>query len=131
MHPQSRQELCGRLEYLAGTHSLALMLIMRPRGTSNGLIVVRETDGLRLCYPHFSWHEFRLPMRCWRFALRMSLRPRFARWGKGLITSMQLGVDPASAAAIVERCYNFVFDQPSPFWLEFQGSSWQAPAAPS
>lgn len=129
MHPRSRQELLQRLEACAREGSSAFMVIMRPVGTSEGSVVVKEADGLRLCYVQEGPMDFWRPYRCWLHGLRFGLKPRLGHWGKERVISLSLGTDLRAATMIVERFYNDFFRRPSPFALEFQNWGWTSLAS--
>src|SRR5438093_739227 len=92
MHEESRAILIQDLVALLGVGRDNLdTLVIRPRRTSNGLLVMVEAGKLRLVYPQAGWLDFVRVWHFWRCGLRNKLSPRPKRWGHELVHRVALG----------------------------------------
>jgi hypothetical protein len=104
------------------------MLVLTPRQTSNGLIVMVRNAELQVVYPQAGWLDWKRVGRFWLFSLRMRLSPRFERWGRELIHRANLGSDATRAANLIDEFFGAIFQMSGPFALKFTRQGW-APLA--
>jgi hypothetical protein len=125
MHDASRETLTRDLAALlnAGRDHLD-MLVIRPRHTSNGLIIMVEANRLLLVYPQAGWLDVGLVWRFWRCGYKNKLSPRFERWGRELVHLVTLGSDPSHAAERIDEFFASVFNTSGPFALDFTRQGW-------
>jgi hypothetical protein len=128
MHPESREKLGGYLLALRDRGDAMSMLVMKPRGTSDGLISKVANGELMLCYPHTCWHEMRRPLRFWRCALARRLKVRTLRWGTEIVSQADLGSDVGNAVDHVHLFFLGVYDASGPYALEFLPYGWRSSA---
>ncbi|SRR6266550_90810 len=129
MHEMSRETLIQDLVGLLNVGRDRLdMLVIRPRLTSNGLIVMVDGAKLLLIYPQAGWQDIRRVWRFWLCGLRNRLSPRFERWGRQLVHRVTLGSDPARAATWIDGFFDAVYSTSGPFALDFTRQGW-APSA--
>src|SRR5947209_2470051 len=99
MHETSREILISDLNALLNVRrDNADMLVITPRSTSNGLIVMVRSGSLQLFYAQAGWFDLERVIRFWLCCLRKKLSPRFERWGAELMHRAALGSDPARAS---------------------------------
>ena len=125
MHEESRAIL---LQDLAGLLSVGRdnmdMLVIRPRRTLNGLLVMVEADKLRLVYPQAGWFDVGRVWRFWRCGFRNKLSPRPIRWGRELVHRVTLGSDPTRASQLIDEFFAAVYGTSGPFALDFLRQGW-------
>ena len=126
MHAISRETLIGDLAALlrAGRDDLD-MLVITPRLTSNGLIVMVRSGTLQLIYPQAGWFDLPRVVRFWMCGLRNKLSPRFVRWGAQVVHRVSLASDPTSASAQIDEFFKAVYGMSGPFALDFTRLGWQ------
>ena len=129
MHEMSRETLIQDLIGLLNVGRDRLdMLVIRPRRTSNGLIVMVEGSKLLLVYSQASWQDLRRVWRFWLCGLRNRLSPRLERWGRQLVHRVTLGSDPLRATTLIDDFFAAVYKTSGPFALDFTRQGW-APSA--
>ncbi|SRR6266566_2823669 len=129
MHEISRETLIQDLVGLLNVGRDRLdMLVIRPRRTSNGLIVMVEGSKLLLVYSQASWQDLRRVWRFWLCGLRNRLSPRLERWGRQLVHRVTLGSDPLRATTLIDDFFAAVYKTSGPFALDFTRQGW-APSA--
>jgi hypothetical protein len=128
MHEESREtlirDLVGLLE--VGRDKLD-MLVITPRRTSHGLIVMVEAAKLRLAYPQAGWQDIGRVWRFWLCGLRNRLSPRLERWGGELVHRVTLGSDPPRASQWIDEFFAAVYNTSGPFALDFTRQGWGPP----
>src|SRR6185503_16356279 len=98
MHEESREILLQDLVGLLGVSRDNMdTLVIRPRRTSNGLLVMVEAGKLRLVYPQAGWLDGVRVWRFWSCGLRNRLSPQPKRWGREIVHRVTLGTDPLRA----------------------------------
>ncbi|SRR6266571_4076313 len=129
MHEMSRETLIQDLIGLLGVGRDRLdMLVVTPRRTSSGLIVMVEGATLLLFYPQAGWQDLKRAWRFWLCGLRNRLSPRFEQWGRQLVHRVALGSDPARATKLIDEFFAAVYRASGPFALDFTRQGW-APSA--
>ena len=129
MHEISRETLIQDLVGLLNVGRDRLdMLVIRPRRTSNGLIVMVEGSKLLLVYSQASWQDLRRVWRFWLCGLRNRLSPRLERWGRQLVHRVTLGSDPLRATTLIDDFFAATYKTSGPFALDFTRQGW-APSA--
>ena len=120
MHEESRATLLRDLVSLldVGRDNMD-MLVIRPRRTSDGLIVMVEAAKLRLVYPQAGWQDIGRAWRFWLCGLRNRLSHRSQRWGRELVHRVTLGSDPARASQWIDEFFAAVYGTSGPFALDF------------
>ncbi|SRR6266567_3781331 len=130
MHEVSRGILARDLDSLLGVGRNDMdMLVVTPRQTSNGLIVMVRDGNLQLVYPQAGWFDLRRVARFWWFAWRKRLSPRFQRWGKELIHRVSLGSDATIALRLIDDFFAAVHHTTGPFALDFHRSGLGPPSS--
>ncbi len=125
MHEESRATLIQDLVGLLGVGRDNMdMLVIRPRRTSDGLIIMVESATLRLVYAQAGWRDIGRVWRFWICGLRNRLSPRFQRWGRVLVHRVSLGSDPARASQWIDDFFAAVYDRSGPFALTFTRQGW-------
>ena len=125
MHEESRAILIQDLVALLGVGRDNLdTLVIRPRRTSNGLLVMVEAGKLRLVYPQAGWLDFVRVWHFWRCGLRNKLSPRPKRWGHELVHRVTLGTDPSRATQLIDEFFAAVYDTSGQFALDFLRQGW-------
>jgi len=125
MHEESRATLIQDLVALLGVGRDNLdMLVIRPRRTSNGLLVMVEAGKLRLVYPPAGWLDVVRVWHFWRCGLRNKLSPRPKRWGRELVHRVTLGSDPSRASQLIDEFFAAVYDTSGQFALDFLRQGW-------
>ncbi len=130
MHEESREILIRDLVDLlnVGRDNMD-SLVITPRRTSNGLIVMVEAAELRLVYPQAGWHDLARVWRFWLCGLRNRLSPRPQRWGRELVHRVTLGSDPHRASKWIDEFFAAVYNMSGPFALNFTRQGWGPPTS--
>ena len=128
MHEESRATLIRDLVgLLAVGRDKMDMLVITPRRTSDGLIVMVEAAKLRLVYPQAGWQDIPRVSRFWLCGLRNKLSPRLERWGRELVHRVTLGSDPSRATQWIDQFFAAVYNTSGPFALDFTRQGWAQP----
>jgi len=128
MHDTSRETLIQDLVGLLNVGRDRLdMLVIRPRRTSHGLIVMVEGAKLLLVYPQAGWRDIRRVWRFWLCGLGNRLWPRPERWGRQLVHRVTLGSDPGRATKWIDEFFAAVYSTSGPFALDFTRQGWGPP----
>lgn len=110
MHEMTRETLTADLAVLLSVDRNDLdMLVITPRRTSSGLIVMVRDGKLQLIYVQAGRFDFRRAGRFWLYSLSNHLPARFERWGKELIHRVTLGSDPIGASARIDDFFAAVY----------------------
>jgi hypothetical protein len=104
------------------------MLVVTPRQTSSGLIIMVRDGQLQLVYPQAGWLDLKRVARFWRLSLRKRLSPRFERWGRELVHRANIGSDAGRAASLIDEFFDAIFRISGAFTLDFTRQGW-TPAA--
>ena len=129
MHEVSRETLIRDLIGLLGAGRDDLdMLVIRPRLTSNGLIIMVRAGNLQLVYPQAGWLDLARVARFWLCGRRNQLSPRLERWGRELVHRVNLGSDARRATEWVDEFFAAVYRTSGPFALEFTRQGWGPPS---
>src|SRR6266576_5440750 len=92
MHEMSRETLIRDMEALLGVGRDDMdTLVITPRQTSNGLLVMMRDGTLQLVYPQTGWLDGVRVGRFWLCALKHKLLPQFESWGKVKVHRVSLG----------------------------------------
>ena len=125
MHEESREILLQDLVRLLGVgRDNRDTLVIRPRRTSNGLLVMVEGGKLRLIYPQAGWLDVVRVWHFWSCGLRNSLSPRPKRWGREIVHRVTLGTDPLRASQLIDEFFAVVYGTSGPFALDFLRQGW-------
>ncbi len=120
MNEESHATLIRDLTGLLGVgRDNKYMLVIRPRQTLDGLIVIAEAGMLRLLYHQAGWSDVGRVWCFWLCGLRNRLAPRFHRWGRQLVHRVSLGSDPTRASQWIDEFFNVVYNRSGPFALDF------------
>jgi|SRR6266566_2449150 len=129
MHEMSRETLIRDMEALLGVGRDDMdTLVITPRQTSNGLLVMMRDGTLQLVYPQTGWLDVVRVSRFWLCALKHRLSPQFESWGKVKVHRVSLGSDATRAATWIDDFFAVVFRISGPFALNFLRQGWGPPS---